>query len=380
MRQLYLNSASAHAHAQRLSCAWLFVQSLLGFSVHGISQTRILQWVAIPLPGYLPNPGTELESSVSPALQAALYLLSRHTQVEEEGIAQKTSSEWLFSRVKLYGIWWSSSVQLFSCVWLFVTPWAAARQASLSITSTQSLLKLLSIKLVLSSNHLILCDPLLLLPSIFPSIRVFSNESLLCIRWPKFWSFSFSVSPSIKYSGLISFKIEWFDLLAVQGTLKSLLQHQSSKAPILYLSAFFMVQLSHPYMTTVKTIALTRRTFFGKVMSLLFNMLSRLVMAFLPRSKCLLISWLQSPFAVILGPQEIKSLTVSIVSPSISHEVMGLDAMILVFRMLSFKPAFSLSSFIFIKRLQFFTGEVRITKIVCFYFRNALQYQKCIKY
>ena len=141
-----------------------------------------------------------------------------------------------------------------------------------------------------------------------------------------------------------------------------------------------MVQLSHPYMTTVKTIALTRRTFFGKVMSLLFNMLSRLVMAFLPRSKCLLISWLQSPFAVILGPQEIKSLTVSIVSPSISHEVMGLDAMILVFRMLSFKPAFSLSSFIFIKRLQFFTGEVRITKIVCFYFRNALRYQKCIKY
>ena len=151
------------------------------------------------------------------------------------------------------------------------------------------------------SNHLILCRPLLLQPSIFPSIRVFSNESVLCIRWPKYWSFSSSISPSNEYSGLISFRIDWLDLLAVQGTLKSLLQHHSSKASILLCSAFFIIQLSHPYMTTRKTIALTRWTFVGKVMSL-FNMLSRLLIAFLPRSKCLLISWLQSPSAVILEP------------------------------------------------------------------------------
>ena len=154
------------------------------------------------------------------------------------------------------------------------------------------------------SNHLILCRPLLLLPSIFPSIRVFSNESVLCIRWPKYWSFSFSICPSNEYSGLISFRIDCLDLLAVQGTLKSLLQHYSSKASILRCSAFFIVQLSHPYMTTGKTIALTRRIFVGKVMSLHFNMLSRLVITFLPRSKCLLISWLQSPSAVILEPQK----------------------------------------------------------------------------
>ena len=158
-------------------------------------------------------------------------------------------------------------------------------------------------------NHLIFCGPLLLLPSIFPSIRVFSNESVLHIRWPKYWSFSFSISPSNEYSGLISFRMDWLDLLAVQGTLKSLLQHHSSKA-----SAFFMVQLSHSYMATEKTIALTRWTFVGKVMSLLFNMLSRLVITFLPRSKRLLISWLQSPSAVILGPPKVKSVTVSIVS------------------------------------------------------------------
>ena len=171
----------------------------------------------------------------------------------------------------------------------------------------------------------------LLLPSIFPSVRVFSDESVLHIRWSKYWSFSFSISPSSEYSGLVSFRIDWLDLLAVQGTPKSLLQHHSSKAPILQHSAFFIVQLSHPYMTTAKTIALTRQTFVGKVMSLLFNMLPRLVIAFLPRSKCLLISWLQSPSAVILEPTKIKSLTVSTVSPSICHEVMGPDAMILVF-------------------------------------------------
>ena len=156
------------------------------------------------------------------------------------------------------------------------------------------------------SNHLILCCPLLLPPSIFPSIKVFSNESVLHLRWPKYWSFSFSISPSNEYSGLISFKIAYLDLLAVQGTLKSLLQHHSSKASILQRSAFFIVQLSHPYVTTGKTIALTRQTFVGKVMSLLFNMLSRLVITFLPRSKCLLISWLQSPSAVILEPPQNK--------------------------------------------------------------------------
>ena len=177
----------------------------------------------------------------------------------------------------------------------------------------------------------ILCRPLLLLPSIFPSIRVFSDESALRINWPKYWSFSFNISPSNEHPGLISFRMDWSDLLAVQGTLKSLLQHHSSKASILLCSAFFIVQLSHPYVTTGKTIALTRQTFVGKVMSLPFNMLSRLVITFLPRSKRLLIPWLLSPSAVILEPRKIKSATVSTVSPSICHEVMGLGAMILVF-------------------------------------------------
>ena len=202
----------------------------------------------------------------------------------------------------------SSSVQSLSHVQLFATPWTAVHQASLSITNSQSLLKLMSIELVMPSNHLILRRPLLLLPSIFPSLRVFSNESVLCIRWPKYWSFSFSISPSSEYSGLISFRMNWLYLFGVQGTLKSLLQHHSSPS-ILRRSAFFVVQLSHPYMTTGKTIALTRRTLVGKVMSLIFNMLSRkekknmlsrLVIAFLPRSKRLLISWLQSPSAVIV--------------------------------------------------------------------------------
>ena len=171
------------------------------------------------------------------------------------------------------------------------------------------------------SNHLILCHPLLLPPSIFPSVRVFSKESVLHIKWTKYWSFSFNIGPSNEYSGLISFRMNWLALLAVQETLKSLLQHHSSKASILWCSAFFIVQLSHPYMTTRKTIALTRWTFVGKVTSLLFNMLSRLVIAFLPRSTRLLISWLQSPSAVILEPPKIKSLTVSTISPSICHEV-----------------------------------------------------------
>ena len=188
-----------------------------------------------------------------------------------------------------------------------------------------------SIESVMPSSHLILCRPLLLLPPIPPSIRVFSNESTLHMRWPKYGSFSFSIIPSKEHPGLISFRMDWLDLLEVQGTLKCLLQHHSSEASILRCLAFFTVQLSHPYTTTGKTIALTRGTFFEQVMSLLFNMLSRLVITFLPRSKRLLISWLRSPSAVILEPRKIKSDTVSTVSPSISHEVMGPDAMILVF-------------------------------------------------
>ena len=186
------------------------------------------------------------------------------------------------------------------------------------------------------SSHLILCCPLFLLPPIRPSIRVFSNESTLCMRWPKYWSLSFSIIPSKEIPGLISFRMEWLDLLAVQGTHKSLLQHHSSKASILQHSAFSTVQLSHPYMTTGKTIALTRWTFVGKVMSLLFNMPSRLVITFLPRSKRLLISWLQSPSAVILEPNNNnkKSDTIFTVSLSISHEVMGPDSMIFVFWMM----------------------------------------------
>ena len=221
----------------------------------------------------------------------------------------------------------------------------------------------MSIESVMPSNHLILCCLLLLLPSIFATIRVFSSESPLRIRLLKYWSFSFSISPSKEYSGLISFMIGWFDLLAVQGTLKSLLQHHSLKASILQCPVFFMVQLSHPYMTNGKTIALTRWTFVDKVMSLLFNMLSRLVLAFLPRSKYLLISWLPSLSTVISEPRKSKVCHCSHYFPllSICHEVMWQDAMILVFWMLSFKPAFSLSSFTFIKRLLvplFFVPQV----------------------
>ena len=185
-----------------------------------------------------------------------------------------------------------------------MTPWTAGHQASLSITNSRSLLKLISVKSVMQSNHLILCHPLLLPPSVFSRIRVFSNESVLRIRWPKYWSFSIGLCN--EYPGLISFRLDWLDLLAVQGTLKSLLQHHSSKASILHYSAFFIVQFSHPYMTTGKTIALTIQTFVGKVMSLLFNMLSMLVIAFLPRSKRLLILRLQSPSAAILEPQKVK--------------------------------------------------------------------------
>ena len=206
---------------------------------------------------------------------------------------------------------WISCLVAKPCQTLY-DPWPAAHQASLSFTISQSLLKFTSTKSVMLFNHLILCHSLLLLPSVFPSIRVFSSESTLHVTWLKYWSFS--VSPSSEYSGLISFRIDWFDLLEVQGTLKSLLQHHSSKASILWLSAFFMIQLSHLYMTTWKTVALTRWTFVSKLISLLFNTLSQFAIVFLPRSKRLLISWLQSPSAVILDPQKIKSVTVSTVS------------------------------------------------------------------
>ena len=255
-----------------------------------------------------------------------------------------------------------SSVQSLRRVQLFAIPWIAARQASLSITNFRSSLKLTSIESVTPSSHLILFHPLLLLTPIPPSIWVFSNESTFRMRWPNYWSFSFSISPSNEYLGLIFFRMDWLDLLAVQGTLKSLLQHHSSKASILQCSAFFTVQFSHPYMTTGKTIALTRWTFFDKVMSLLLNMLSRLVITFFTRSQYLLISWLQSPSAMILEPRKIKSATVSTVSPSICHEVMGLDGMILVFWMLSFKSALSLSPFTFIKRL--FSSSLSAIRVV----------------
>ena len=197
-----------------------------------------------------------------------------------------------------------NSVQSLSRVRLFVTPGIIARQASLSITNSWSPLRLASIESVMPFSHLILCRPLFLLPPIPPIIKVFSNESTLRMRWPKYWSFSFSIIPSKEIPGLISFRMDWLDLLAVQGTLKSLLQHHSSKASIIQRSAFFTVQLSHPYMTTGKTIALTTQTLVGKVMSLLLNMLSRLIITFLPRSKRLLVSWLQSPSAVIWSPQK----------------------------------------------------------------------------
>ena len=224
-----------------------------------------------------------------------------------------------------------SSVQSLSRVHLFVTPPDCSTPG---VPVHHQLLELAQTHVhrvgdAIQPSHLLLSPS----PPAFnlSRIRVFSNESALHIRWPKYWSFSFSISPSNEYSGLISFRMDWWNLFAVQGTLKSLLQHHNSKASMLWHSAFFIVQISHPYMTTGKAIALTRRTFVGKVMSLLFNMLSRLVIAFLPRSNHLLISWLQSPSAVILEPRQIKSATVSTVSPSISHEVMEPDAMISVF-------------------------------------------------
>ena len=257
--------------------------------------------------------------------------------------------------MKKYMTYQFSSVQSLSRVRLFATPWTAARQDSLSITNSQSSLRLTSIESVMPSSHLILCHPLLHLSPIPPSIRVFSNESTLCIRWPKYWSFSFRISPSNEHPGLISFRMDWISFQSKGLSRVFSIQQHISKASILQRSPFFIVQLSHPYMTTGKTIALTKQTFVGKVMSLLLNILSRLVITFLPRSKCLLISMLQSPSAVILEPQKIKSDTVSTVSPSICHKVMGPDAIISVSWMLSFNPAFSFSSFTLIKRLFTFS-------------------------
>ena len=260
----------------------------------------------------------------------------------------------------------SQSVQSLSHIWLFVTPWTAACQASLSFTNSQSLLKLMSIESVTPSNNLILCCPLLLLSSIIPSIRVFSNESVLHIRWPKYWSFRFSINLSNEYSGLISFGLTGLISLLSKGLSSSTPQFKNI---ILRRSAFFIVQLSHSYMTTEKIIAWTPCTFVGKVMSLLFNMLSRLVMVFLPRSKHLLISWLHSPSAVGLELKKIKSVSVSIVPPSIFHEMMGPDASILVFWMLSFKPAFSFSSFTRCRQTYtlttIFPKQVTFLKMLC---------------
>ena len=234
----------------------------------GILQARIMEWVA----------SLFSKGFSQPRDQTQLFPLQVDSlPSESQGKSYKYKSV-------------NQSVQSLSHVWCFATPWTATGQASLSITNSRSLLKRMLIALMMPSNHLILCHPLLLLPLVFLSIRVFSNESVLHIRWPKYWSFSFSISPSNEYSGLISFRMDWLDFLAIQGTLKSLLQHHSSKASILWHSAFFRVQLSHLYMTTGKTIALTRWTFVGKVTCLLFNMLSRLIIAFLPRSKHLLIS------------------------------------------------------------------------------------------
>ena len=241
--------------------------SLPGSSIHGIFQARVLEWGAI----------------INTNLDGTWCFLA------------------LFKKLKLPLQF--SSGQFLSCVWFFVTPWIAACQASLSIANSQSSPKLMCIESVMPSCHLILCGPLLLLPPIPPSIRVFSSESTLCIRWPKYWSFSLSISPSNEHPGLVFFRMDWLDFPVVQGTLKSLLQYHSSKMSILRRSAFFTVQLSHPYMTIGKTITLTRWAFVGKVISLLFNMLSRLVITFLLRGKCLLISWLQLPSSVILEPQ-----------------------------------------------------------------------------
>ena len=299
--------------------------SLPHSSIHGIFQARVLEWVAISFSRGSFRPRDQTQVSCIVGRRFTVW-------ATREVLKQNGLCTWSFGNLTETILHLSQFILCFSSVQFShsvlsesATPWTATCQASLSITNSRSLLKLLFIESVMPSNHFTLCHPFLLLPSIFPSIKVFSNESVLRIRWPKYWSFSFSISPSNEYSGLISFRMDQLDLLAVQGTLKSLFQHHSSEASILRHSACSIVQLSHRYMTTGKIIALIRQTFTGKVMSLLFNMLSRFVIAFFSRSKHLLISYLQSPSAVILEPKKIKYVTVSIVSPSICHEVMGLD-------------------------------------------------------
>uniref|UniRef100_A0ABM5GHK3 Cell growth-regulating nucleolar protein isoform X4 n=1 Tax=Pogona vitticeps TaxID=103695 RepID=A0ABM5GHK3_9SAUR len=251
----------------------------------------------------------------------------------------------------------------FCRVRLFVTPWTRACQALLSSTASWSWVKFMLVASMTLSNHLILCRPLLLLPSHFPDIKIFSKESSLLMTWPKYWSLSFRICPSSEHSRLISLRMVRFVLLAVQETLKTLLQQHNSKASVLRQSAFFMVQLSLPYITTGKTIPLTIRTFVGKVMFLLFKMLSRFVIAFLPRSRCLLISRLLSPSTMIMEPEKVKSVTASISSPSIYQEVMGPLAMILGFLMLSFRPFLALSSFMLIKKF-FNSSSLSVIRVV----------------
>ena len=272
------------------SRVWLLDYSPPGSSVHGIHQARILVWATMPSSRGSSRPGDRTHVYCGSCTAGGFFT------AEPPGKPCVYVHEFYY-RQKLHRslLLYLSSVQLLSCVQLFATPWTAAHQASWSISNSRSSLKLMSIESVMPSNHLILCCSLLLLPSIFPSIRVFSNESVLRIRWPKYWSFSFSISPSNENSGLISFRMDWLDLLAVQGTLKSLLQHHSSKASILWCSAFFIVQLTHPYMTTGKTISLTRQTFDGKVMSLLFNMLLYLLVAINPH--------LRDPLLVYSAPR-----------------------------------------------------------------------------
>ena len=291
-----------------------------GHSVYGISQARILKWGAISFCRGSSQPRNWNWVSCTAGRLLTDWAMSKgqvqtnqrwgNTGKKEEKEKRRNMEA---ERFKMYmgtiiyaGLECFSSVQSLSRDQLLATPYTAARRASLSITNSWSLLRLMPIESVIPSNHLILCPPLLLPPSNFPSIRVFAKEPALHIRWPKYWSLSFSISPSKVYSGLISFRMDWLDLLAVQETLKSLVQHHNSKASVLWHSAFFIVQLSHPSMTIGKTIALTRWTFVGKVMCLLFNMLSSLVIAFLPRHKDLLISCLQSPSVVILKPKNIS--------------------------------------------------------------------------
>ena len=277
----------------------------------GLTEIILLIWTSAIWGLYPVFPNPELSQGSLWGVAAVWWLLGQvfFPSWVLSGLSSLPSNVGCNCKWLWYPLLTSVSVQLLSHVWLFVIPWTAPCQASLAITNSRNSPKPISIELMMPSNHFILCHPLLLPPSIFPGIRVFSNESALCIRWPKYWSFSFNISPTNEHPGLISFRMDWLDLLAVQGTLKRLLQHHSSKASILRCSAFFIIQLLHPYMATGKTIALTRWTFAGKVMSLLFNMLSRLVITFFPRSKHLLICLLTWQVIFHLSPTICQRLT-----------------------------------------------------------------------